>query len=94
MKVGQLNIPQHLQLNVLTRFMKEKELEVLWKSYEASKRRITASPPTALQVKMAEMRKSGKTNREVGAHFKVPPVTVGSALQRTAVWKYLHPNDK
>ncbi len=90
--IGDVTLPIGLHSIILARFLKEKDLKSLYDSYTEAKKTMSrvAGPPTELQVKMAKMKKTGKTSKEVAKFFSVTNNKVNSAVSRVAVWAYLN----
>lgn len=93
--IGGTTLPAQLGTAILLRSMGEKEMLVLWDTYQKSRKinivtRRSSVSPTDLQYKIASMKRAGKTFQEVAREFGVNNSVVNNALIRVSVWEYLH----
>lgn len=91
--VGEEMIPGAFNANIMARAFNTKELKSIWESYKAVRKSVRQlRPPTPLEIKMAEMRRTNPV-KEIEKKFGMRKDQVYSAIHRVALWSFLNPKN-
>lgn len=90
--IGEEILPDSMKTEIFTRFLSERAMKDLWESYRDARHTLRngSTPPTEMQYKIAQLRKTGMRYKEITAKLGVPFNQVSSAISRVAVWEYMN----
>ena len=90
-RIGEELLPGALNMTVLARAYKEKDLKTIWETYKNARlNQRTPMEPTEAQIKYAKIAKQMGNMQKAARDLKVEYHVVHYAVRRVAIWEYLN----